>query len=153
MRLVIDTNIWIKALVSKEYEIDCAEALYCFLHDKDMELALDCKGEIMAEYRDNLQKERSFQKCMIKLENEKRKCLVSSNLNKAHKNALISRGFHEPEDHVFVGTAMNADKLIVTEDSDYGVHQEAEKQAVFTYMKEKMGMQVMSAEQFSREQA
>ncbi|MCD7813321.1 MAG: PIN domain-containing protein [Lachnospiraceae bacterium] len=152
MRLVIDTNIWIKALVSEEYEIDCAEALYCFLHDKEMELALDFNGDILTEYQDNLQEERSFQKCMMKLKNEKRTHWVSSNLNKVHKNALISRGFHEPEDHVFVGTAMNADKIIVTEDSDYGVHQEAEKQEVFTYMKEKMGMRVMSAEQFSEEQ-
>lgn len=57
MRLVIDTNIWIKALVSEEYEIDCAEALYCFLHDKEMELALDFNGDILTEYQDNLQEE------------------------------------------------------------------------------------------------
>ncbi len=46
---------------------------------------------------------------------------------------------------------MNADKFIVSEDSDYGVHGEPDKQDVFTYMRDEMGLQVVSAEQFSGE--
>ena len=43
---------------------------------------------------------------------------------------------------------MNADKRIITDDSDYGVNGEVEKQAVFEYMREQMGLQVFSSKRY-----
>ncbi|MDO4804041.1 MAG: hypothetical protein Q4A32_04395 [Lachnospiraceae bacterium] len=52
---------------------------------------------------------------------------VSSDIDKRHKEGLDAVGFHEAEDRVFLGCAYNADKYLVTEDSDYGVSPVANK--------------------------
>lgn len=43
---------------------------------------------------------------------------------------------------------MNADYRIITDDSDYGANGEVEKQAVFEYMQEQMGLQVFSSQRY-----
>ena len=55
--------------------------------------------------------------------------------------------FHEPEDHVFVGVALSTDKTIVTDDSDYGVHGETDKQQVYEYMRDELQLTVFNSEQ------
>lgn len=147
-KIVIDTNIWVNSLVEAEYNIDCADALGCFFLDKDLVLALDCNSEIEREYRDNLRDSRFFELRMKQLERENRKYWCDSKLNKKHKDELLKLGFQEQEDHVFAGTAMNADKILITEDSDYGVHGEESYQKVYTYMKQIMGLSVLSSKQF-----
>ena len=61
---------------------------------------------------------------------------------------LYELGFHEKEDHIFTGTAMNGDKILITEDSDYGVYGEKEYEKVYTYMKTQMGLQVLTSNTF-----
>lgn len=46
-----------------------------------------------------------------------------------------------------VGVAYNTDRQIITEDSDYGVHDEEEKKDINHYMKEEMNLSICSAEQ------
>ena len=91
---------------------------------------------------------RSFELFWKQLSQNGRISWVSSKLDHKHKQALLKRGFHEPEDHIFVGTAMNADHRIITDDSDYGANGEVEKQAVFEYMQEQMGLQVFSSQRY-----
>lgn len=69
-------------------------------------------------------------------------------MTQKHEKELYQLGFQEKEDHIFVGAAMNADKILVTEDSDYGVHGEKDYQKVYTYMKDNMGLLVLESNQF-----
>ena len=43
---------------------------------------------------------------------------------------------------------MNADKILMTEDSDYGVHGETVAQKVFVYMRDQMGLSVVTSKGF-----
>lgn len=85
---------------------------------------------------------------MKQLERESRKCWVDSDLSQKQEKELKKYGFHEKEDHIFVGTAMHSDRIIVTEDSDYGVHGELESKKAYTYMKEQMRLSVLTSKQF-----
>ena len=77
-----------------------------------------------------------------------RKHWSDSALNKNEEKHLKQLGFHENEDHVFVGTAIHTDKIIVTEDSDYGVHGEEEAKKVNIYMRDHMKLSVHTSRQF-----
>ncbi len=147
-RIVIDTNIWIKAIIDSEYSVECDDALNHFFQNKDFILGLDYNGEIEREYRDNIRNNRRFELRMKQLERERRKCWVNSGLIQKQEKDLYKLGFQEKEDHIFVGTAMNADKILVTEDSDYGGHGEVEYQKVYTYMKDEMGLVVLTGHKF-----
>lgn len=147
-RIVIDTNIWVKAIVDEFYDVDCDDALNYFFQNGDFVLALDQNGEIEREYRDNIHGNRRFELRMKQLERENRKHWSNSALNKNEEKHLKQLGFHEKEDHVFVGTAMHTDKIIVTEDSDYGVHGEEEAKKVNIYMKDHMKLSVHTSRQF-----
>lgn len=116
-KIVIDTNIWVKAILNEEYTIECDDALSCFLQNEDMILALDYQREIEREYRDNITGNRRFELNMKRLDREQRKCWVNSKLIEKQETDLYNLKFQEKEDHVFVGTAMNADRVLVTEDS------------------------------------
>lgn len=65
-----------------------------------------------------------------------------------HDEKLVSLVFHEPQDHVFVNTALAVDKVIITEDGDYGVHGEAEKKEVYTYLSEELNVRLFPARDF-----
>lgn len=146
--MVIDTNIWIRRFEDAEYQVNCDLALSKFVSKPEELLYMDYEEEMMREYRDNLKGNRPFELFWKQLSQDGRISWVSSKLDHKHKQALLERGFHEPEDHIFVGTAMNADKRIITDDSDYGVNGEVEKQAVFEYMQEQMGLQVFSSQRY-----
>ncbi len=147
-RIVIDTNIWVKAMIDKEYHIDCDDALNAFFQNKNFMLLLDYNGDIEREYRDNIQDNRRFELRIKQLEREQRKCWVDSRLIRKQEMDLYELGFHEKEDHIFTGTAMNGDKILITEDSDYGVYGEKEYEKVYTYMKTQMGLQVLTSNTF-----
>ena len=148
MQIVIDTNIWIKALSNDDdYSLTCDRVLLGFLNESTLQLALDSEWEIEKEYMDNLQMNRRYQCIMCQLENEHRRTWNSSHLPQKHLNKLDELQFHEPEDRIFVGVAYNTDKKIITEDSDYGVHGEVDKKGVYDYMREKMDLDVYSAEE------
>lgn len=148
MQLVIDTNIWIKALSNDDdYDLTCDRVLLGFLNKGNLQLALDDKWEIENEYMDNLQNNRRYQSIMCQLDKTQRKTWNSSHIPQKHLNKLDELKFHEPEDRVFVGVAFNTDKQIITEDSDYGVAGQEDKQEIYSYMKDEMELNVYSAEQ------
>lgn len=146
--MVIDTNIWIRRFEDAEYQVNCDLALSKFVSKPEELLYMDYEEVMLREYRDNLKGNRSFELFWKQLSQNGRISWVSSKLDHKHKQALLKRGFHEPEDHIFVGTAMNADHRIITDDSDYGANGEVEKQAVFEYMQEQMGLQVFSSQRY-----
>lgn len=45
-KIVIDTNIWIKAIIDEEYTLECDDALSFFFRNKEMVLSLDYHGEM-----------------------------------------------------------------------------------------------------------
>ena len=146
--IVIDTNIRIKAIVDSEYDLACDDALSAFFQCNSLYLALDYNNEIEREYRDNIKNSRKFELRMKQLSREQRKVWGDSKLSPKDNNTLQKLGFHEEEDHVFVGTAVHADKVIITEDSGYGVHGESDKQPVYEYMKNDMELSVLTAAGF-----
>lgn len=147
MQLVIDTNIWVRALIEEEYDEWCDYALISFMQKRDHQLVLDDKREIQGEYEDNVKASRKYQRLMLRLGTEQRLTYTSSHLPNKHIKKLDELKFHEPEDRVFVGSAYHTDGKIITEDSDYGVHGEEEKKAVYEYMKQEMNLQVFTAKQ------
>ena len=147
MKIVVDTNIFIKACNTYDYELSC-DAFVMGLYNKDEHhIVLDYEDNIRKEYWDNLCDNERFIHLYKAFENEGRVDFVSCKLVNKHRNELKSLKFHEEEDLVFVGVAMNADKTIITEDSDYGKGfageaNTSDKQAVLEYMKYQMGLNV-----------
>jgi predicted nucleic acid-binding protein len=150
MRLVIDTNIFIKAFDMSQYTIQCDSFVMGLFNKENHGIILDFEDEIRSEYWDNLSTNERFIKIYTELEHQRRISFVSGKLNNKHKKRLIELGFHEPEDLAFVGATMNADKIIITEDSDYGKGpsreaQVQEKQIVLAYLSKEMVMQVFDS--------
>lgn len=151
MRLTIDTNIFKKAFDEAEYSTNCDTfVIGTFFGNPDHSLTLDFEDSIRKEYWNNLISSQRFTKIYAALELQGRIEFVSGKLDRKYKEKLVSLGFHEPEDHAFVGTAMNADKILITEDSDYGKGSNArartpEKQTVLKYMVNNMDMQVLDS--------
>nr|WP_297707395.1 PIN domain-containing protein [uncultured Butyrivibrio sp.] len=137
-QIVIDTNVWVNALSengNKEYRSDALLLLTNVMQIADLFIDIDNEGDILKEYRDNVGNEPLFQLFIQQLFRENRFNYVSADIPKHDRDMLISLGFHEPEDHVFVGTALKSGKYIVTDDSDYGTHGEEDKREVNDYMK------------------
>ena len=152
MRIVIDTNIWVKAFVEKELELDCIEAFSMFSVDDSMVLSLDDKGEILREYRDNIKNNRRFELEWKKLGQRNRLWYTTSKLDRRIIERLDELDFQEAEDRIFVGVALHSDKVIVTEDSDYGAKGEEDYKRVFEYMRDMLGLRVYSSNKFCEEQ-
>lgn len=149
--IVIDTNIWIGAMANDEYfDINASDAFYKFIGNNSLCLGLDYDGKILEEYRDNLRHNRKFQLELQRLMQRNRCIYFSSKLSSDIRKSLLIRGFHEQEDHIFVGVALNGDKVIVSNDSDYGANGEVDKSAVYEYMKS-LGLSVYSAQRFIEE--
>lgn len=148
MDIVLDTNILVGAINNDaNYRLDASQAYSKFLLDANMKLAFDIKGEIKQEYDDNLRNIRKYQLEYQHLCQQQRIVYYSSNIPVRVKQHLLSIGFHEEEDHVFFGVAYNSDKIIVTNDSDYGVTNDEDKIVVAEYMQE-TGLKVFSAQTF-----
>ncbi len=148
MDTVIDTNIFVHAKdMDKDYGMNCLMFLSNFLQCTD-KMALDYQDVIMREYRDNRIEGDSFlQKFFIEMHRQNRFTFGDSSISKKQRDKLIQLSFHEPEDHVFVGVALSTDKTIVTDDSDYGVHGETDKQQVYEYMRDELQLTVFNSEQ------
>lgn len=125
MQVVIDTNIWKKACTSES--MNCVFFIGNFLQTKGDHLAVDYDYKMLKEYEDNVNNEQFYQQCIKELYRQSRIAFGSSNLNNVHENGLDGVGFHEPEDRVFLGRAYNGDKYLVSEDSDYGLSPDPEK--------------------------
>lgn len=150
MQIVVDTNVW----VEMNKDIYCNKVLSDLAWGKNI-LVLDVEGSIISEYFDeipSLDKEMYYKKISI----EKRITWVSGKIDNKHKEKLKELSFHEDEDHVFVGAAMNADKYIIEQsDSDYGIfpkekyrseEEYQQKKRVAEYMRNVMGLLVRTPE-------
>lgn len=151
MRLTIDTNILMKAYAATDdYSLECASFIMGFYNNKEHLITFDYDGKIRKEYFDNLSENEQFIKLYTALEHQQRFDFVSGNLYSQHKKQMISLGFHEPEDHVFVAVAFHSDQIIITEESDYGKGpsskaNDPKKQAVLAYLKNIMALQVFDS--------
>ena len=104
-----------------------------------------------SEYRKKLGDCRDFQLFIMKLYEREKIYKVKPLYNEDIRQKLIESGFHEKQDHVFAFTALAADKVIVTEDSDYGVHFESEKKRTYEYLTGELGLLLFDAQGFVKE--
>lgn len=117
MNITVDTNILVIAFI--ENEVDYLSLVYQIVQD-DLHICHDHQGEIIKEYTRNLKSSKAFRKWYKRLNQNKTIYYCSSNMNKKFIKDLTALGCHEPSDHVFLGVAVNSDKILVTEDSDFG---------------------------------
>lgn len=145
MNVVIDTNILRKAVVDNSWEhIKVMSNLDTFSHY----LTLDYENLLFREYQDEVGQCSLFQKWYSEMAKKHHIYYCSHNITKRHAQELLRIGFHEPEDHIVVGLALNADKYVVTEDSDFGKGDEnraAAHHQVLCYFNEQMGLTVHCA--------
>ena len=150
MYITIDTNILYKGFNVNSME--CTALMMLFFYRDELILAVDmCNSEIIKEYRKELNSNEFFQKWYTAI-SQKQIAFFPGKLSSSIKNELLKRKFHEPPDHVFVAVALNSDKIIITEDSDYGKGEEAkantpEKQEVLRYMSQDLGLTVMNSKE------
>lgn len=148
LRVVLDTNILVKAFLPQYYSLHCSALLSHFFENINLSIAIDYEGVIVGEYRQNLQDNEMFLKWYGAMGYQISYC--SGKLEHSIKKVLINKGFHEPTDHVFVAVALHADKQIITEDSDYGKGKEEkanipEKQKILSYLTEQLNLHVMDS--------
>jgi len=149
MRLVLDTNILIRACNNESPA--CIALIWRFYGNSELGIAFDSgQGVIEREYRQNLQDNEMYQKWMVAMFEGHQVSHVSGKLDAKIKRELKKRGFHESADQVFVAVALNSDKNLVSEDSDYGKGDEVrakspEKQEVLRYMTENLEMNIMDS--------
>ncbi|MDO4284052.1 MAG: PIN domain-containing protein [Eubacteriales bacterium] len=148
MNKVIDTNIWRYGFLhDEEYRMDCANFLYAFIMNRQDSMAMDAGGKMLSEYNRNLRQDPEFRKTFVQLQRDNRISHVVSRIPMRHKERLRALGFHEEEDHVFLGTALQADRYLVSEDSDYGTRGQKEKQQANQYMRETLGIMLRNSEE------
>lgn len=157
-KLVVDTNIWDFAFLGYDnlgkadrLKEDCSKVLFTIYRRKNTVLAVDYKDGtsfILSEYRHKLSGIRDFEVFLSGLWARMKVLYIEPVPDGDHDKRLYSLGFHEAQDHVFVNTALAADRVIITEDGDYGVHGEPEKEDVHTYITEGLGMQLFHASDF-----
>lgn len=160
--IVVDTNIVDNAFLQDncpgELMSACGSVLNAFVEndllfivwDDDTEIG-SRSGFIESEYRKKLGDCRDFQVFIMKLYEIEKIHPVKPLYNEEIRQKLIETGFHEVQDHVFVFTALAADKVIVTEDSDYGVHLEPEKRRTYEYLTGELGLLLFDAQGFVKE--
>lgn len=147
-RIVLDSNIWIDGILDEYFLAECNELLELFIANNRFRLSLDDNDELVSEYRHMLGGNREFEIRMRELENNERIDWITPFDDSAYKMELVRRGFHEAEDIKFVNVAMASDRVIVSEDSDYGVHGEEDKKEVYDYMTGKMLLELYNSKQF-----
>lgn len=143
MIIVIDTNIVVKGFVDEDLL-----ALDYFLghfRNRCRHIAIDFDGRMMKEYRDNTRGNKLFEKWLVHLQQNNQVQYFDGTLPERVRKQLLELKFHEEADHVFVAVAMNAGRILLTEDSDYGKGDEtkaAEKKAVLDYLLKELNLQV-----------
>ena len=115
-------------------------------------IAVDNNGIILREYRDNFPRgcaeKRNFELRIINLYGSQKVLHVDSELTDTIKRDLKQAKFHEEEDWTFVGTALNASKIIVSEDSDYGIKGEKGHERAYQYLTEELNINLFSAKSY-----
>ena len=149
MHVVLDTNIIVKAAVDQE--VDHVTVLDRLLK-RQHKLVLDHKGHVLGEYCRTAGKAKYYQKWYSKMVSggqiEWRDGSLSTNV----KRRLLEKGLHEPVDQVLVALALNSDRYLVTEDSDFGNGSSIRAQShyeVYCYLCDCMDVVIHDAEQAS----
>ena len=155
MEIALDTNILIKGF--KEGVPSCSAVLYHFYGNYRLKILWDYLNEnqeciVRKEYEQNLRDNETYQKWITALSEGDQISYRSGKLSTRIKSKLVSRGFHEPTDHVFVALALVSDKCIITEDSDYGKGDnpkalEPEKMEVLRFLTEELYLKVLNSEE------
>lgn len=146
-RVVIDTNILVKAFCDDEVDHRCVASS---IASKKLRLALDYGEGICKEYRNNVGKKQGFEKWWVRLHQIRAFDYFSGQLKNQYRSKLKSLGCHEDSDHIFLAVAYNADRILITEDSDFGKgpkgNHPPHSQALH-YIQTTMGIIVMDAKQ------
>lgn len=148
--VVLDTNIWINALSDEgnaDYKVNCLCLLTDFMQTKLVKLAVDSDNIILTEYGDNLNSNKTFQMLIQQLFKENRFYYTDGKTSSKMRKGLLESGFHEKEDHTFVATAYNSGRYIISDDSDYGTHNEMDKKEAYGYITEKLHIRLENSEQ------
>lgn len=151
MYVVLDTNVWVNAFSeygNKKYMNDSFMIISDFMQIEDYMLAVDNRGFVLSEYDRELDKNRFYQLFINQLRNGCRIYYVDGTLNSSVRDKLMKLGFHEESDQIFTAVALNTDKYIISDDSDYGTHDYdgEDKLKVHEYMCNELKMRVESSE-------
>lgn len=160
--IVIDTNIvdnaFLKENCSGELMRTCMLVLFAFIRNEQLFIVWDDdpengnrSGFIETEYWNKLRHCRDFELFYSKLFEHDKIRKVKPLYSEDIQQKLSETGFHEKQDHVFVFTALAADKIIVTEDSDYGLHNEPDKKEAYEYLTGELGLRLFDAQGFTKE--
>lgn len=126
--LVIDTNLWHKAF--NDYSSDAMSILHLIKMSASLGVSLDHEQKVLSEY--------GKQSCAefirrwiysVFCSTPSKLGHYSSALDFTIQNNLQQLGF-EIDDMPFVGLTINSDKIIITEDSDYGKGNERRAQEI-----------------------
>ena len=151
MNIVLDTNVLKNSFDYQE--CNCSTIIpACFILFKNLKICLDYEDYIYNEYKKNVKNKELMEKFLKKLMAESRVIYQSSDLDNKIREELNKKNFHEVNDQVFVAVALNNDKIIVTEDSDYGKGKQEkaltkEKQEVLSYMTNILKMTILNYEE------
>lgn len=116
-------------------------------------LCLDCNKVIMNECGRNTSGDfyRIYSLCYDRIQH------VSENISDEFTTKLKELGFHEASDLCYVGVALNADRIIITLDGDYGLYPDdyyrseddaRAKHNVAEYMKCYLNLNVFTSEMY-----
>ena len=117
MRIVLDTNIIVKAIKDSSWD---HLAVLNLLRLFEQNLLLDYEGILFGEYRANAGNHDLFQKWFQEMQNRGLLLWESGHLSNRVAGELRRHHLHEPGDHVVIALAINGDHYIITEDSDFG---------------------------------
>ena len=155
-RLVVDTNIMDNAFMAGKEPCakqSAGKVLFFIADSMNMVIALD-KADmgdspfILKEYRKNLGGYRYFEVYWMNLQGMQKVVYVQGVCSKEADKVFDDWGLQE-EDRVFLYTAMGADKIIITEDSDFGVGKGKEQyKHRFDYITNDMGVMIFDANHF-----
>ena len=156
-RIVVDTNIVVDAF--KEYDDlelreRCGKVIKSFVDKSNLMIAFDRPksfdehGFIVYEYMKNLGSVRDFQIFYGRLFWRDKVTYVEPADITEIAEKLDEIDFHESEDRKFLATALAADKIIVTEDSDYGIPDDPEYSKRYKFFTEEQGMEIDNSERF-----
>jgi len=143
-KLAIDTNVIVKAF--KDRQPEHCELVYSV--PRYFHLVLDYNQKIQKEYRNNVGLAQGFQKWWKHLQRKKAFAWAEGNLDNKHRCRLSSLGCHEDLDHTVLAVAYNTDKLLVSEDSDFGKGPKGSEPPhcdALAYIRDKMGVCVLDA--------
>lgn len=143
---VMDENIF--EIASNQNDERCADALYFTeVIYRFHQLVLDNEGILMRKYRRFFDKSKILRIWFTKINrNSGHAIFLSSVLKNQVESKLASLGF-DPDDNCFVGAALNADRLISSEDGDF------RKQPVDAYLKDDLQLQVLTLEESINQEA